>query len=81
MQFCKWQQEQTSPLLITQRKGKEHTDQQNLLKRDHYLLHNGSIPTGKKTIGTRVSVEFYNDPEQQSTSWYKGTVIGYNKQG
>ena len=35
---------------------------------------------GKKAIGTCVSVEFYNDPDQPNhgTSWYKGTVTSFN---
>jgi len=41
----------------------------------------GSIPTGKRAIGTRVSVEFYLDEDQRTTKWYKGTVISYSKQG
>ena len=43
--------------------------------------HSKDIPTGKRAIGTRVSVEFYNDSDCVSTTWYKGTVIRYNKQG
>lgn len=39
------------------------------------------MPTGKKSIGTRVSVEFYDDNSKESTTWYKGTVIAYNKEG
>ena len=39
------------------------------------------VPTGKKSIGTRVSVEFYDDSSKVSTAWYKGTVIAYNKEG
>ena len=41
----------------------------------------GSIPTGKRAIGTRVSVEFYLDEDQRTTRWYKGTIISYSKQG
>lgn len=39
-----------------------------------------SIPSGKRAIGTRVGVEFYTD-DLKSTTWYKGTVIGFNKKG
>ena len=28
-----------------------------------------------------MSVEFYDDSSKVSTTWYKGTVIGYNKEG
>ena len=38
------------------------------------------IPTGKKAIGTRLSVEFYENETKQSTVWYKGTVISYSRQ-
>ena len=30
-------------------------------------------------MGTRVSVEFYNDDMHKATTWYKGTVISYNR--
>ena len=36
-------------------------------------------PTGKRAIGTRVSVEFYNDPSNSTTTWYTGAVIRYNR--
>jgi len=39
-----------------------------------------TIPSGKRAIGTRLSVEFYNDDSQQATTWYKGTVISYSRQ-
>ena len=32
------------------------------------------------SIGTRLSVEFYNDDSQQGTTWYKQTVISYSRQ-
>ena len=28
-----------------------------------------------------MSVEFYDDSSKVSTTWYKGTVIAYNKEG
>ena len=34
------------------------------------------IPIGKGTIGTHISVEFYNDSDCVSTTWHKGTIIG-----
>ena len=37
------------------------------------------VPRGKKAIGLRISVEFYNDDSRSSTSWYKGTVISYSR--
>ena len=43
--------------------------------------HSKDIPIGKGAIGTRISVEFYNDSDCVSTTWYKGTIIRYNKQG
>ena len=38
------------------------------------------IPAGKKAIGTRLGVEFYEDESKQNTIWYKGTVISYSRQ-
>ena len=38
------------------------------------------VPSGKKAVGLRVSVEFYEN-DQQTTSWYKGTVISYSRNG
>ena len=42
-----------------------------------------TIPQGKRAIGARVSVEFYDDdnPDKNATKWYRGTIIAYNKQG
>ena len=39
-----------------------------------------AIPTGKRAIGMRLSVEFYIDESKQRTTWYKGTVISYSRQ-
>ena len=42
------------------------------------------VPKGSKAIGIRVNVEFYEDEEKedcQTTKWYKGTIIAYNKRG
>ena len=39
---------------------------------------------GKKAIGARVSVEFYNNEDgagDNATKWYRGTIIAYNKRG
>ena len=38
-----------------------------------------TIPTGKRAIGMRLSVEFYTDERKQNTTWYKGTVISYSR--
>ena len=38
------------------------------------------VPVGKKAIGLRVSVEFYEN-DQQTTRWFKGTVISYSRKG
>jgi len=38
------------------------------------------VPSGKKAVGLRVAVEYYTD-DQQSTRWYKGTVISYSSRG
>ena len=38
------------------------------------------IPTGKRAIGMRLSVEFYSDDSKKTTTWYKGTVISYSRQ-
>ena len=82
MQLCKWQQEQTSPLLTTQEKKRTYRPAKPSEKRSllHDNTHN-SIHTAKKAIGAHASVEFYNDPEHKSTRWYKGIVIVHNKQG
>ena len=37
------------------------------------------VPTGKSAVGTRVSVEFYCNDSQTTTTWYKGTVIAYSR--
>ena len=34
------------------------------------------MPVGKRAVGLRVSMEFLND---ESTTWYKGTVISYSR--
>ena len=39
------------------------------------------VPVGKRAIGTHISVEFYDDEECKSKTWYKGTIIAHNKQG
>jgi len=43
------------------------------------------VPQGKRAIGTRVSVEFYDDDDgnanKYATKWYRGTIIAYSKQG
>ena len=36
------------------------------------------VPAGKKAIGLRVSVEFFDD---DSRSWFKGTVVAYPHKG
>ena len=41
-----------------------------------------AVPQGKKVIGARVSVEFYDDEDgDNATKWYRGTIIVYNKRG
>ena len=37
------------------------------------------MPAGKRAIGTRLSVEFYENESEQSTVWYKGTIISYSR--
>lgn len=37
------------------------------------------VPSGKKAIGLRVSIEYYES--DQTTGWYKGTVISYSRKG
>ena len=42
-----------------------------------------AFPQGKKPIGVRVFVEFYDDEDganDNATKWYRGTIIAYNKQ-
>ena len=39
-----------------------------------------SVPSRKRTVGRRVSVEFYGD-SRTSTTWFKGTVISYSRKG
>ena len=42
-----------------------------------------AIPQGKKAIGARVSVEFFDEDDgcSSTTKWYKGIIIAYNKRG
>ena len=46
----------------------------------HSLLQIKKIPNGSRAIGTRVSVEFYDDDNHTTTTWFKGTVISYSQQ-
>ena len=39
------------------------------------------VPTGKKAIGLRLLIEYYDDDSQTVTKWYKGTVIGHMRKG
>ena len=39
------------------------------------------LSSGKRAVGLRVSVEFYNDDSRTSTTWFKGTVISYSRKG
>ena len=39
-----------------------------------------NIPVGKRAVGLRVSMEFFDD-DNETTTWYKGTVISYNRKG
>ena len=39
------------------------------------------VPRGKKAIGLRLSVEYYEDDSQTTTKWYKGIVIGHTRKG
>ena len=39
------------------------------------------MPAGKRAVGLRVSMEFLNDDNYESTTWYKGTVISYSRRG
>ena len=34
---------------------------------------------GKKVIGLRLSIEFFNDETRSLTTWFKGTVIAYSR--
>ena len=36
-----------------------------------------TVPNGKRAIGTRLSVKFFDDDTQSTTTWYHGTVIAY----
>ena len=40
-----------------------------------------NLPAGKRAVGLRVSMEFFNDDNYESTTWYKGTVISYSRRG
>ena len=44
----------------------------------HSLLQIKKIPNGSRAIGTRITVEFYDDDSHTSTTWFKGTVISYS---
>ena len=37
------------------------------------------IPSGKKAIGTCLSLEFYEDKSKQATVWYKGSITSYSR--
>ena len=39
------------------------------------------ISVGKKVIGLRISVEFFDDESRSTTTWFKGTVIAYSRRG
>ena len=39
------------------------------------------VPTGKKAIGLRLSIEYYDDESQIVTKWYKVTVIRHTRKG
>ena len=39
------------------------------------------LPASKRAVGLRVSMEFFNDDNYESTTWYKGTVISYSRRG
>ena len=61
-----------------------HVKQRRRSRRPAKALEKSSslraIPSGKQAIGTHLSAEFYTDDRQQATTWYKGTVISYNRQ-
>ena len=39
------------------------------------------ILVGKKAIGQRISIEFFDDESRSTTTWFKGTVIAYSRKG
>ena len=36
-----------------------------------------TVPSGKRAIGTHLSVESFDDDTQSTTTWYQGTIIAY----
>ena len=36
-----------------------------------------TVPNGKRAIGTRLSIEFFDDDSQSTITWYQGTIIAY----
>ena len=40
-----------------------------------------NVPLGKRAVGLHVSMEFFDDDSEETTTWYKGTVISYSRRG
>ena len=40
-----------------------------------------ALPSGKRAVGLKISVEFYNNDPRTSTKWLKGTVISFSCKG
>lgn len=44
-------------------------------------LITSNVPVAKRAVGLRVSMEFIDDDSEETTTWYKGTVISYSRRG
>ena len=74
-QHCKLQLRQELQFHIGPTNREEHVVLQKHQKAD-WLLY----PLVKNLLDLRVSIEFYEN-DQQTTHWYKGTVISYSRKG
>ena len=48
-------------------------------KTKHSKLVTSNVPVGKRAVGLHVSMEFFDDDSEETTTWYKGTVISYSR--
>ena len=39
------------------------------------------MPVGKRAVGLHVSMEFFDGDNDETTTWYKGSVISYSRRG
>ena len=46
-----------------------------------YIYIRSYILNRKRAVGLCVSMEFFDDDSEETTTWYKGTVISYSRRG